>query len=491
MIAGARRCTACEAASSIGIALSATIRRGGHPGPGWAELLVTPREPLNGSPCDRRIERRGLQPPISMVTLAILVLGNLVGAFFCSLSEAALLASSEARILARLERGDRRMVTLLELKRESGRTLATIVFLNNIFAVGGTALITAMATKVIPNALDGTGISTAAGLGLFIGLQTLLIIAFAEITPKLLAEAQPERIAGRLSPTVFWVRRILRPVVSFVERFVAWARPSQRVLAGEEAEIRELARLGEEGGHIAPAEAELIRRVFRLDDITAEDVMTPRALVDAVAATSKLDDIREELLAARHLQFPVCEEDLDKVTGVLTLRDALAALARGEGDRTVGDLQHAALFLPTSRKVDDVLHDLQGHRRGLAVVIDEYGVTEGIITMDDLVEELVGEAIDEADLRVGLVKRLSRDEALVHGLTRVRDIARFLNCAVVYQNLDEENTTVTGLMQERLARIPEPGDLVEVDGLLSFEVKKADERGARRVLARHNRVTAV
>ncbi len=422
-----------------------------------------------------------------MLTLSFYVLGNLAGSFFCSLSEAALLSASEARILARIERGDRKAKRLLELKRDPGRTLAAIVFLNNIFAIGGTAAITAAATTVMPATLEGTGITPATGMFVFIALQTLLIIAFGEITPKVLGEALPETIASAVSPALVWVRRILRPLVWFVEKLVAFARPRSRVLAGEEGEIRELARLGEQGGHIDPEEAELIRRVFRLDDITAEDVMTPRPFIRGFTASSTVDEVRAQLLEAHHYQFPVYEDDLDKVTGVLTLRDGLAALAGGHGDRTIGELQRAPLFLPTSRKVDDVLRDLQDQHGGIAIVIDEYGVTEGIITMDDLVEELVGEAIDEADLREGRVKRLSRDVALVHGLTRVRDVARFLSCVVVYPNLDEENTTITGLLQERLERMPIVGDRIDVDDSLSFEVTEADERTALRVLARHTR----
>jgi len=410
-----------------------------------------------------------------MVQLALYLLANLAGSFFCSLSEAALLSSSEARILARIEAGDARAVTLLELKRDPGRTLASIVFLNNIFAIGGTAAITAVATTIVPGG--------ATGMLIFIVVQTLLIIAFGEITPKVLGEALPEVIAGRFAPALIWVRRILRPPVWVVEQLVAWARPKERVNAGEEAEIRELARLGEEGGHIDPEEAELIRRVFRLDDITAQDVMTPRPLVLAFQAGSSVESIRPALLSSSHNQFPVYDDDLDKVTGVLTLRDALAALASGEGSLTVADLQRPPLFLPTSRKVDDVLRDLQAEHGGLAIIIDEYGVTEGIISMDDLVEELVGEAIDEADLREGLVKRLSRNAALVHGLTRVRDVARFLNCSVTFQDLAEENTTITGLLQERLERIPVAGDRVEVDGGLVLQVREADDRTALRVLA--------
>jgi CBS domain containing-hemolysin-like protein len=416
-----------------------------------------------------------------MVQLFLYVLANLAGSFFCSLSEAALLASSEARIRARLEAGDRRAARLLALKQDPGRTLASIVFMNNVFAIGGTAAITAVATDVIAG---------ASGLLAFIAAQTLLIIAFGEITPKVLGEALPEAIAMRVGPVLVWMRRLLHPLVWMVEHLVAWARPRTRTRSGEEAEIRELAQLGAEGGHIDPAEAELIQRVFRLDDITAEDVMTPRPLVKAFRSASTLEELRTELLESKHQQFPVYEDDLDKVTGVLALRDALVALAEGHGERTVAQLQSPPFFLPISKKVDDVLRDLQARHGRMAIVIDEYGVTEGIITLDDLVEELVGEAIDESDLSEGLVKRVSRDAALVHGLTRVRDVARFLHCPVAFESLAQETTTVTGVLQERMARIPRRGDRVDLPGGLTLEVREADERTALRVLARHVRSAA-
>ncbi len=421
-----------------------------------------------------------------MLLLALFVLGNLAGAFFCSLSEAAMLATSDARIRARMEHGDRRMARLLHLKCDIRGTLAAIVLLNNIFAVGGTAAITAMGTQILPEALAGWGISATAAVGLLIALQTMLIICFAEVLPKIMAEAQPERIAGFVAPTVVWTRRVLRPLLWLLDIMVGWARPSRRAPEGEEAEIRELARMGHEGGHIQPDEAAMIRRVFRLDDITAQDVMTPRPLVQAFDAASTVGQIRDELFAAHHHQFPVYERDLDHVCGILNVHEALAALVRGEDERPVGDLRQPALFLPTSRTVDELLRDPQVRRGRLAVVIDEYGVTEGIVTEDDLMEELIGEAIDETELSVGLVKRLSRDAALVHGLTRVRDIARFLNCMVAYQSHTDGTTTVTGLLHERLERIPKTGDRVEVGETLSLEVQEADERTALRVLARRH-----
>ncbi len=412
-----------------------------------------------------------------MLQLILYVVGNLAGSFFCSLSEAALLSTSEARIRVRVENGEKGADRLLALKREPGRTLASIVILNNIFAIAGTAAISAYATTVI----DSTG-----GMFAFIAAQTLAIIAFGEIVPKVLGEALPEPIAMLVAPLLQWVSMALRPLVLLVDLIVGWAKPSSRVLAGGESEIKELARLGEEGGHIASREVELIQRVFRLDDITAEDVMTPRRLIRGFKADTPLASIREILLSANHAQFPIYDDDLDAVTGILARRDALVALATGGEEKTVGEFKRKALFVPTSKKVDDVLRDVQRAHGRMAVVIDEYGVTEGIVTMDDLVEELVGEAIDELDVTEGLVKRLSRTEALVHGLTRIRDVARFLNCDVVFADEEEENTTVTGILQARLDRIPVSADVLELEGGMYLRVRQADERMAVRVYARND-----
>lgn len=410
-----------------------------------------------------------------MIQLVLYSLLNLTGSFLCSLAEAALLASNEARIRVRLEQGLRGAERLLALRRNPGPTLASIVFLNNLFLITGTALVTATADDVLP----GIGWSLPA----FIVLQTVAMIAFAEILPKILGEAHPERIAAAAAPALVWVRRLLAVPIWLVELAVSWARPAHRATPGHEGEIVELARMGHEGGHLDAAEAELIHRVFRLDDISAWDVMTPRFLVKGLPGAQTVGQARRALLDADHSQVPVYERDLDKVTGVLSIRDALAALTRGEEQRTLAELARPALFMPSSRTVDDVLRDLQAAHGRMAIVVDEYGVTQGIITMDDLVEELVGEAIDATELTQGIVKRLNRTSALVHGLTRVRDVARFLNVELPAEDMEHESRTVNGLLQDRLGRIPETGDRLALEGGLALEVQSADGRMAARVLA--------
>jgi|GEM_PF-5637160 len=410
-----------------------------------------------------------------MLRLALTMLVNLVGSFFCSLSEASLLASSEARIRARLEQGFKGSRRLLGLRRNPGRTLSTIVFLNNMFQIAGTALITTQAAEVAPS---GTW------MAVFIVVQTSLMIVCGEILPKVLGAGRPENFATILAPALVWITRSLYPLVWLMEHAVAWARPKGSASSpGQEGEIVELARMGREVGHLDAAEAELIHRVFRLDDISAWDVMTPRFLVKAFAGHETVGQTRRALLEAGHSQFPVYEKDLDKVTGILVLRDALSALVRGEEHRTLGELAKPAIFLPVTRTVDDVLRDIQAAHGRMGVVVDEYGVTQGVLTMDDLVEELVGEAIGATELAQGLVKRLNRTSALVHGLNRVRDVARFLNVPLELGSLEEESNTVTGLLQERLGRIPQEADTVELEGGLVLTVQAADARMAVRVLA--------
>lgn len=410
-----------------------------------------------------------------MTQLALYTLLNLAGSFLCSLAEASLLASSEARIRVRLEQGLGGARRLLALRKDPGGTLSSIVFLNNLFQIAGTALVTAAAEDILPE--------HGPALLLFIVLQTVLMIAFGEILPKILGEGHPESIAARMAPALVGVRRLLAGPIWMVDLVVAWARPKHRVAPGHEGEIVELARMGREGGHLDAAEAELIHRVFRLDDITAWDVMTPRFLVKALPAADTVGQARRRLIDASHSQLPVYERDLDKVVGVLSVRDALAALARGEEQRTLKDLARPALFMPSTRTVDDVLRDLQAAHGRMGVVVDEYGVTQGVVTMDDLVEELVGEAIDATELTQGIVKRLNRTSALVHGLTRVRDVARFLNVQLPEDDPEQESRTVNGVLQERLGRIPETGDRVDLEGGLALEVQSADGRMAARVLA--------
>lgn len=409
----------------------------------------------------------------AMLQLVLLFLGNMTGAFFFSLAEASLLSSSEARIRARVAAGQRGAARLLALKQSPGRIVSTIVFCNNLFMILGTALITNEAIDV----LDEGG-----GMAVFIGFTTVVMILFTELLPKVLGQARPEAIGAAVAPVLAFLSVALGPFVWVAEHAFDWLRPrGSEHKPGQEGEIVALARMGQEVGHLDAAEADLIHRIFRLDDIRAWDVMTPRFLVQALPAGATLGSVQDALLSATHAQLPLHEPDLDSVTGVLVVREALAALVRGERDRTLASLGRPAVYLPSTRTVDDVLRDMQAAHGRMGIVVDEYGVTQGILTMDDLVEELVGEAIDAQDISQGLAKRLGRGTALVHGLTRLGDVARFLSVPLGLPSTEDEVQTVTGLLQERLGRIPEVGDTVSLPGGLVFTVEACDARMALRV----------
>lgn len=408
-----------------------------------------------------------------MLNLVLLFVANMAGAFFFSLAEAALMSSSEARIRARIAAGQRGAARLLALKQSPGRIVSTIVFCNNMFMILGTALITNEAIGVLD---DG------APMAAFIGFTTVAMILLTELLPKVLGQARPEAVGAAVAPTLSFLAVALAPIVWVAEHAFDWLRPrGAEHKPGQEGEIVALARMGQEVGHLDAAEAELIHRIFRLDDIRAWDVMTPRFRVQSLPASATLGSVRDVLLACEHAQLPVHEADLDSVTGVLVVREALAALVRGEQGRTLAELARPPLFLPSTRTVDDVLRDVQAAHGRMGIVVDEYGVTQGVLTMDDLVEELVGEAIDAQDISQGLAKRLGRGAALVHGLTRLVDVARFLSVPLGLASTEDEVQTVSGLLQERLGRIPEVGDRLVLEGGLVFTVEAADARMALRV----------
>lgn len=408
-----------------------------------------------------------------MLTLALLFVANMAGAFFFSLAEAALLSSSDARLQVRVAAGQRGAARLLALRQNPGRVTSTIVFCNNLFMILGTALITNEAIGVF-----GEG----GGMAAFIGFTTVVMILLTELLPKVLGQSRPEAVGAAVAPVLGFLSVALAPVVWVAEHAFDWLRPrGTEHKPGQEGEIVALARMGQQVGHLDPAEAELIHRIFRLDDIRAWDVMTPRFRVQALPAGTTLGAVREALLAAPYAQLPLYENDLDNVTGVLVVREALAALVRGEHERPLSALARPPVYLPATRTVDDVLRDVQAAHGRMAVVVDEYGITQGVLTMDDLVEELVGEAIDAQDISQGLAKRLGRGTALVHGLTRLGDVARFLSVPLGLPATEDEVQTVSGLLQERLGRIPEVGDSLTLPGGLTFTVEAADARMALRV----------
>jgi putative hemolysin len=394
---------------------------------------------------------------------ALLLILLLVLSGFFSGSEIALFSLGEARVRTLREENRRGSVALQQLKANPERLLATILIGNNIVNIGAASLATALALELY----GSPGVAYATGL------MTLLVLIFGEITPKGLATANADSFALFVAPTIHLLSRVLFPIVLPLENLTRWfVRRSQREgrLTVTEGEIREMTAIGHREGAIDEHERRIIERAFRLDETRAWDVMTPRVEIFSWAADRTLASITSELPSLRFSRVPVYRESVDDIVGILYTRDAYQALVSGQRDVLLQDLAREPFFVPGSIPLTRLLSDFQTRRIHMGVVIDEYGGTDGLVTLEDILEELVGEIVDETDLEHQPVVRVSRNELLVEGGADLREINHFFNTA--FPQL--EHRSLNGYLLDELGYVPRAGEEVEREGVL-IRIEEATE----------------
>lgn len=277
---------------------------------------------------------------------------------------------------------------LLRIKENMQRPVATLVVLNNCINIAGSIAVGLLAQEVFGRSW----------LAVFTAVLTFLVIIFAEIIPKTVGERLCEPISLAAAPTLTAITRLLAPVIWIVEKMTRpFARKGPAGVASED-EIRVLARIGGKAGHIDGHETELIGRAFRLNDVTARDIMTHRLKLSTLPDGKPLADLKPEDIDLCHSRILVVEnDDLDKINGIVYQRDLLLALAKGQTELTVRDLKQQATFVYDATPAHLLLRQFQRTRQHLFVVVDEYGGTSGVVSLEDVLEELVGEIHDETD----------------------------------------------------------------------------------------------
>jgi putative hemolysin len=273
---------------------------------------------------------------------------------------------------------------------------------------------------------------------------------------------------------------VLSPLLLLLAR-MARMRPERRKSAASitETEIRQLTALGHTEGQIEEHERELIERAFRLDETKAWEIMVPRVDVFAWPDDRRLADIAGELPSLRHSRVPVYGDSIDDITGVLYLRDAYQALLAGQSALPLRDLAREPLVVPGSVPLSKLLREFQQRRIHLAVVVDEYGGTDGLVTLEDVLEELVGEIVDETDDTEDSITRVSANEIMVWGDVDVRDINEFFDAALPLL----EHRSLNGYLLEELGRVPEVGETLQREGI-TIEVVEASETQVMRARLR-------
>ncbi|MBC7317818.1 HlyC/CorC family transporter [Candidatus Bipolaricaulota bacterium] len=413
---------------------------------------------------------------MSIESQVLLLLALLFLSAFFSSSETALSSLFELRIrhLLKTSKGSRAKA-LEHLLRDPNDIITALVLCNNLVNVGASALATLLFLRILPPHVPSylTGLLTTA-------VMTVLLLVIGEVTPKNLAKNRPEAIGLRAVVPAWYLTRALRPLVWILRATsTGLVKPFGVDLLVREGppitrdQFLSIIEVAEERGAITPQFAEMMERILTLDRITAEEVMVPRTEIKAIEVSTPIAEVVEFVVRDGHSRYPVYRETLDQVIGILHAKDLLAH-AKGEAaDVSLASLLRPVIFVPTTKPVSALLREFQQERAHMAIVVDEYGGVAGLVTLEDVLEEIVGEIEDEYDRRRQrtLIRRLSPTEALVDGDAEVKRVNRALGLSLP----EEEAVTIAGLILETLGDIPAPGTKVEI-GSVVLIVEEATER---------------
>ena len=402
----------------------------------------------------------------------ILVILLVLSAFFSS-SETALTSVSKIRIRSLAEEGNKRAVLVRKMTDQPSRMLSAILIGNNIVNLSASSLSTVMATRLAVRA--DLSISTATAVGLATGLLTVLVLIFGEITPKTAATMNAERMALRCAPAIYWLTWILTPVIIIVNSLSAGVMKLMGIDAHKsraamtENELLTVIDVSQEDGVIESEEREMIENVVDFGDSKASDVMVPRIDVTFMDADSSYEEVMEVFRRDKYTRVPVYENDKDHIIGILNLKDVFFYEGNAENFR-IRSLIRKPYFIYEFHSTSDLMVEMQKNSVNMAIVLDEYGDVAGIVTLEDLIEEIIGEIRDEYDEEeTDDIRRLSPTEYLVEGNTKLEDINELLGLDLSSDDYD----SIAGHMLHELEHIPTVGEHIQVDGI-SFTVRKMD-----------------
>ena len=435
-----------------------------------------------------------------LVDLALVLILILIGGLFAA-AEIALLTVRRHRLDQMAEDGRRGAKTALRLVDDPQRFLATvglmITFLGFLAsAIGAVAFSQSLADvlEVIP----WEPVRSAAQSIAFV-IVTLLValtsIIIGELVPKTLALNFPERVALVSARPLSAIGRLLSPLVwltttisgSLVRLLGGRERPQAGMLSVEELKL--LIETGSEQGQIEEAEKEMIHGVIELGDKQVHEVMIPRIGIKAVDVDEPIDEVLELIVRAGHSRVPVFHENLDNIVGILYAKDLLPYLRpSGAGGEPIDirALARPAAYVPETKQVDELLAEMRAARRHIAIVVDEYGGTAGLVTIEDLVEEIVGEIQDEYDVEETLVEPVETDgdrrAFRLDGRVTMDDVRDLFDLGDAEEPDEEAYDTVGGLIVHRVGRIPLVGTEIDVRGI-TLRVLAADSRRVSKVMA--------
>jgi len=381
------------------------------------------------------------------VEILLFIICILLSAFFSS-SEVALISITRAKVRTLVNEGRPGSKAVAALKESPEHLLITILIGNTFVNIAAASIATAVAIQIFGDL--GVGIAT--------GFVVIVLLVFGEIGPKIYAARASDSFALTIAPIILFLSRLLTPVIWLVERVSPSLGIGKDITEPgiTEEEIKEWIDVGKEEGTIEQGEQDMLYSVLEFADTTAREIMTPRVNVILMEDTVSFEEAIRIFNETGFSRIPVYHEQIDNITGILNVKDVFSAMVSRRKDSDIKEVMYDPMFVPETQKIDDLLKELQVHRVQMAVVIDEYSSFVGIVTVEDILEELVGDIMDEFDKEEPEVQELAPGVYVVDAQMWVEDINDRIGLTLP---IDESYETVGGLIIDRLGHLPQhPGE---------------------------------
>lgn len=410
-----------------------------------------------------------MDPSVAIRFLVLLFLLFLSAFFSCS--ETALTTVNRIRIRSMIEEGNKKAITLGKVIEDSGKMLSAILIGNNIVNISSSSIATVLAIDLLGN--TGAGVAT--------GIITLLVLIFGEITPKTLATLHAEKISLNVAGIIYVLMVVLTPIIYIVNQLALGVlklmrvNPNGKVATITETELRTIVEVGHEEGIIESEEHRIINNVFDFGDARAKDVMVPRIDMTSVSVDCSYQELLTIFEEYRFTRLPVYEDTSDNVIGIINMKDIL--LYKKDTTFHIRDYLREAYYTYESKRLSELMLEMRKTAVNIVIVLDEYGATAGLITLEDLLEEIVGEIRDEYDAdEEEIFKVLSDNEYEVDGQIKLNDLNDLLESDLS----SEEYDSLGGFIMENLDRLPKENDIFSADHFC-FCVKSLDKNRIKRV----------
>ncbi len=421
-----------------------------------------------------------------IVKLVILLVLILVNAFF-AMSELAIISLNDNKIDKMAEDGNKKAKKIVKLTENSSKFLSTIQIGVTLAGFLTSASASTTFASMITDALRGTAVYNALGEGLINGIAVVIVtiimsyfsLVLGELVPKKIAMQVPEKISFKIVDILLFFSKLFAPLVKIlsvstnaVVRLLGFNPHADEETVTEE-EIRMMVDVGGEKGVIEDVQKEMINNIFEFDDLDAGDIMTHRTDMVAVEVGDDLSEVVDTAVSEGYSRIPVYEDDQDNIIGIVYVKDLLAYVGKKMPAKSLRDIMRTPMYVPESKICGDLFKEMTEKRTQMAVVVDEYGGTAGIVTLEDIVEAIVGNIQDEYDDEDEEISKINETTLTIDGMTNLEEVAELTGTELPEGSYD----TVAGFIIKELGLLPEEGKTYEVNYKnLKLTVLSVDER---------------